>query len=197
MKKLITIALTSLLAIGSAHSETVYKKTYADWESRVFSVNKEVVFRIVSEVSNDGGIFLTVDRLPESCKTSYFRMNIILDAPEKTGVVHKNQKGAIRVDEFPVHNFEYTSDFKKGSQIAMVTVTEMSEGSQFLDELKKGKFVRVKFFTKEQDFVLRYSLNGYTQALTNSESLCANYAEKSDKKFFDEKPTAKSDKSYF
>jgi len=186
-----------MLAIGSANSETVYKKTYADWESRVISTKKEVFFRIVSEVSNDGGIFLTVDRLPDSCKTSYFRMNLILDAPEKTGVVHKNQKGAIRVDDFPVRDFEYTSDFKKGSQIAMVTITEMSDGHQFLDELKKGKFVRVKFFTKEEDFVLRFSLNGYTQALNNSESLCANYADKSDKQFFNEKPMPKSDKSYF
>jgi len=191
------------LIFCSAKAESVLEETHSDWSSRVVYSNDEIRFRATATYAESGDfVILTMDRFPNNCESQYMALNIAASNPAKISSVTNALFGAIRIDENPIHNMSYKISFEKGEKIFFVNIVNFDGENTLLDELREGGVLRFKLHASEEDYFLRFSLNGYREAQQRTKVLCDSFNKgKKDEDYFpsENKPPVKmrDDKTYF
>lgn len=186
------------------HAEIAAQQQHQNWISGIVYPNGETRFRALTTYRENGDyVVLAFDRGHQSCTTQYVSMNIVL--PEISQYTYESQPafGAIRIDEMAIHNVNFTLSVQSGYQIATVTLTNFENEGSIIDELRRGNDLRIKLATGKKDFYLRFSLRGYTAALSKTLQSCIQSAQNSpsinnaDKNYFSDTFKVKDDRNYF
>ena len=205
MSKTMSIVCGLLLLIVTStqtSAETRAEQKHQEWTSWIVDIGDQTRFRAYTgHREGSGSVALIFDRISQDCLIQHVSINIIL--PEPTNSTHNASKqyfGALRVDEALMHNITYTTGAAVGTkfdnQVVVVTVENFDKEATILEELQKGRNVRFKL---GDDFYLRFSLSGFTNASKRSLQLCmGSNNENPDKNYFGAENTRiKDDKSYF
>src|SRR5438309_9862241 len=206
------IALLGLLLLvvtsTQIHAEIIGEQKYQQWTSGIVSIGEDIRFRaFTGHAEASSFVVLAFDRIPQNCLLQHVSINIVLPKPHNSDYDPKHRFGALRVDEALMHNITYTLGPAIGPQLAnqavIITLQNFDKETTILQELQRGKNIRIKL---DDDFYLRFSLSGFTNASRHSLQLCMegtkensdkNYSNDSDKNYFDHRVRVKKDNDYF
>lgn len=186
------------------HAEIDAQQQHQNWISGIINPHGEITFRAMTAYSENGDyVILAFDRWSRNCATQYVSMNIVLPEISQQNYESPSAFGAIRIDERPLHNINFKMNVQQGNRIAIVTFTNFENNGSIIDELARGNSLRVKLSMGKKDLYLRFSLRGYTAALSKTLQFCMQSTQNSpsinsaDKNYFNDTFTVKDDKSYF
>lgn len=196
---LITFVFTTMFIASGANAETGLKKRHSKWTSLARYEDSDISFRAYTEIQNSGwkGSLLTFDRYPDEPSMQYVTINAVLNTPNTSTLRHKDsiaRQAAFRVDDYAIHSVAYRITYEKGEYIMFIGFEGFNKGGQLLAELEKGKTLRIKLDSDDEDVYLRVSLYGFTAATNRSAELLKAFHKykggKNDADYF-------NDSSYF
>lgn len=186
------------------HAQIADKQQHQNWISGIVYPNGETRFRALTAYREQGTyVLLALDRVSQNCATQYISMNIALPEVSQHTSESPSAFGAIRIDEMPMHNINFTLSVQQGSQVAIATFTNFENQGSIIDELRRGNDLRIKLSMGKEDYYLRFSLRGYTAALSKTLQSCMQSTQNSpsinnaDKNYFSDTFKVNDDRNYF
>src|SRR5262245_48514517 len=124
-----TVLVLALLALSAeAHADIAFEQRHQQWKSGVIGPYGAPRFRALTTYEEGGDyVVLALDRHPSNCFTQYLSLVVMLNAPERSAVRVEQLFGALRIDEMPIHNINYTFHVEAGEQFSVLSVTNFDK----------------------------------------------------------------------
>lgn len=196
------VVFSSIYASASAsESESFLAQQHGQWNSRIVTDGKRIVFRALVSESTDSEIrVFKFDRNSADCTSSYPEL-IISRNKRNTNDLTAELFGQVRIDEYPIRNALYGFIAAKDDSHFFITLKNWDRSETFFKELTSGTTIRMKMTAEGTDYFYRFSLNGASQALARTQELCKKGSTVPSKQRRDEdyfKSTrSQSDSDYF
>ncbi len=194
-----------LLASGSigapafAEDGTVYgAATHRDWQSLVLRLQGRTVFRAATIFVEAGDVVsLTIDRAPEQCESLALTMNVKMNEPIRESFQSPALYGSIRVDEEEIHTFSYAASATRGDTTLFLIALQYEDVRGLAEEMGSGRVIRFRLPTERKTYYVRFSLDGYGEAVERTSQMCAYFGQQDDEQYFQDAPQRRRDSDFF